>query len=207
MATGGFMVSNTSTSFLFSNYSRKVLALLLLHPEMRCHVREIARLTNITAGSLHRELSKLANAKVLTREVSGNQVYYQANAAFPIFEELASILRKTSGLVDILSEALIPLTNKIKAAFVFGSVGRGTENPGSDIDVLIVGDIGYVDAVKAFYATQEILKREINPKVYTQSEWKKLIKSDNSFVKKILQEQKLFIKGQEDDIHYQKRLE
>ena len=46
------------TSILFSEYRRRVLGLLLLHPEERYHVREIARLTNTTAGTLHRELSK-----------------------------------------------------------------------------------------------------------------------------------------------------
>ncbi|HEX4044149.1 MAG TPA: hypothetical protein VHZ76_00605 [Gammaproteobacteria bacterium] len=85
------------TSFLFSEYRQQVLGLLLLHPETRYHVREIARLTHTAAGSLHRELSKLAKAQVLIREVSGHQVYYQANTAFPIFAELASILRKTAG--------------------------------------------------------------------------------------------------------------
>ncbi len=94
------------TSFLFPEYRRRVLGLLLLHPDTHYHVRELARLTNTAAGSLHRELSKLAKAQVLIREVSGNQVYYQANSTFPIFEELASILRKTSGLADILASNL-----------------------------------------------------------------------------------------------------
>src|SRR5476649_2556614 len=106
------------TSFLFPEYRQRVLGLLLLHPEMRYHVREIARLTNTAAGSLHRELTKLAKAHVLIREVSGNQVYYQANTAFSIFEELASILRKTSGLADVLAEALKPVAKKIEAAFI-----------------------------------------------------------------------------------------
>ncbi len=107
------------TSFLFPEYRRGVLCLLLLHPEMRYHVREIARLTNTTAGSLHRELSKLAKVQVLIREESGNQVYYRANTAFPIFDELASILRKTSGIADLLAEALKPIAKKIEAAFIF----------------------------------------------------------------------------------------
>lgn len=194
------MAMPLTVSFLLPEYRKKVLGLLLLHPEAQYHVREIARLTNTTAGSLHRELSKLAEAQVLIREVSGNQVYYQANTAFPIFDELASILRKTSGLVDILAAALTPLANKIKAAFIFGSVARGTENIGSDIDILIVGDISFADAVKAFYPVQNIVKREINPKVYTKLEWKTLIKDHNGFVNEILQEPKLFIIGKMNDI-------
>jgi predicted nucleotidyltransferase len=188
------------TSFLFAEYRRQVLGLLLLHPDMRYHVREIARLTNTTAGTLHRELSKLAKAHVLIREESGNQVYYQANTTFALFEELASILRKTSGLSDVLAEALKPLAKKITAAFIFGSVGRGTETPGSDIDILIIGKISFTDAVKALYSAQTIVKREINPKVYTKLEWKKLLKEDNSFVKEILHAPKLFIIGTINDI-------
>lgn len=189
-----------TTSFLFPEYRRRVLGLLLLHPETRYHVREIARLTETTAGSLHRELSKLAKAQVLIREVSGNQVYYHANTAFILFEDLASILRKTSGVVDVLAKALVPLTKKIIAACIFGSVGRGSENADSDIDVLIIGDISFQDAVKALYSSQDIVKREINPKVYTKLEWKKMLKNKNAFVKEILQNPKLFIIGNIYDI-------
>lgn len=188
------------TSFLFPEYRQKVLGLLLLHPETRYHVREIARLTNTAAGSLHRELSKLAKAQVLIREVSGNQVYYQANSTFPIFEELASILRKTSGLVDVLANALIPLAEKIAVAFVFGSVGSGAENKGSDVDVLIIGELSFSDAVTALYSAQAIVDREINPKVYQRAEWKKLVNNKDAFVQEILNKPKLFIIGTVNDL-------
>ncbi|MES2219248.1 MAG: nucleotidyltransferase domain-containing protein [Pseudomonadota bacterium] len=187
-------------TFLFPEYRRRVLVLLLLHPESQYHVREIARITNTAAGSLHRELSKLAEAQVLIREKSGNQVYYQANPTFPIFEELASILRKTSGLVDVLANALAPLAEKIEVAFVFGSAGSGKENLGSDIDVLIIGEISYTDAVSALYPAQTTVRREINPKVYSKAEWQKLVRNKNAFIKDILKKPKLFIIGTASDI-------
>ena len=84
--------------------------------------------------------------------------------------------------------------------FISGSVGRGTETPGSDIDVLIIGSISFTDAVKALYSAQAIVKREINPKVYTKSEWKKLMKERSSFAKEILHAPKLFIIGTINDI-------
>lgn len=188
------------TSFLFPEYRQRVLGLLLLHPKTRYHVREIARLTNTAAGSLHRELSKLAKAHVLIREISSHQVYYQANRAFPIFKELASILRKTSGLVDVLAKALEPLAEKIEVAFVFGSVGRGTENSGSDVDVLLIGKLKFADAVRALYPAQAIVGREINPKVYQKAEWKKLRINKNAFAQEILDKPKLFIIGTVNDI-------
>lgn len=188
------------STLLFPEYRQRVLSLMLLHPEARYHVREIARLTSTSAGTLNRELTKLANEKVLIREASGNQVYYQANRALPIFEELASILRKTSGVVEVLANALTPLANKIEAAFVFGSVGRGSESLGSDVDVLIIGKIGFSEAVQALYAAQDIVKREINPKVYELEEWKILVAKKDSFVVEILNNPRLNIIGNVNDI-------
>lgn len=187
------------TSILFSEYRRRVLGLLLLHPDERYHVREIARLTNTTAGTLHRELSKLAKANVLLRELSGNQVYYQANRNFPIYTELASILKKTSGLVDVLFDSLAPLAEKIEVAFVFGSVAKGTENLGSDIDVLIIGDIDFTEIVTVLYSAQSSLGREINPKVYSREQWKTSLQKQDLFTQEILNNPKLFIMGTECD--------
>lgn len=186
--------------FLFSEYRARILCLLLLHPETRYHVREIARLTNTTAGSLHRELSKLAKANVLIRETSGNQVYYQANTAYQIFDELVSILKKTSGLVDILANALTPFSKKIEVAFIFGSLAQGTENANSDIDILVIGEVRFSDAIKALYPAQTFLKREINPKIYQRSEWQKLIKNKDAFFQEILKKQKIFIIGTDHDL-------
>lgn len=188
------------TSILFSEYRRRVLALLLLHPDERYHVREIARLTNTTAGTLHRELSKLAKSKVLLREQSGNQVYYQANRNFPIYTELASILKKTSGLVDVLFDFLTPLAEKIEVAFVFGSVAKGTENLGSDIDVLIIGEVDFTEAVEALYAAQASLGREINPKIYSREQWKASLQKQDLFIQEVLNNPKLFIMGAEHDL-------
>lgn len=74
---------------LFSGYQRRVLGLLLLHPDPSYHVREIARLTDTAPGTLHKELSRLASAGVLERERRGNQLAYRANRSCPIFQELA----------------------------------------------------------------------------------------------------------------------
>lgn len=57
---------------LFTGYRRQVLGLLLLKPDQAWHVREIARLTNTQPGTLHKELTKLAQAGILTRAEQGN---------------------------------------------------------------------------------------------------------------------------------------
>lgn len=185
---------------LFGDYRRRVLGLLLLHADRKYHVREIARLTGTVAGTLHKELSRLADAGVLQKETSGNQMLYSANRECPIFEELASILRKTSGVADVLADALAPLTKKILVAFVFGSIASGKETAGSDVDLMVIGKTEFSEVVEAVHGAQEILGREINPRVYSKKEWDQLRKTNDAFIGEILNKPKLFILGPANEL-------
>ena len=185
---------------LFKDYRRRALGLLLLRTDKRYHVREIARLTGTVAGTLHKELARLADAGLLLKETVGNQVLYGANRDCPIFEELASILRKTSGLTDVLAGTLASFSDRIAAAFVYGSMASGKEAAGSDVDLLIIGDVGFSEIAKAVYSAQEVLGREINPKVYSKDEWKQMLKDKDGFITEVLKKPKLFIAGSEHEL-------
>ena len=185
---------------LFKDYRRRVLGLLLLHPESAYHVREIARLTGTVAGTLHKELSKLAEVGLLQKLMQGNQVLYQANRQSLIFEELASILRKTSGIAEVLAGALKPHLQQIECALVFGSIASGKATAASDIDVLIVGNLSFGDAVKALYPVQDVLAREINPKLYTLNEWRQAQQENTVFVQELLTKPHIKIIGDMDDL-------
>ena len=184
-------------SVLFKNYRRRVLGLLLLHPDETYHVREIARLTGTVAGTLHKELATLARAGILVVQTRGNQKLYSANCDCPIFEELASILRKTSGMVDVLTTAVEPLAEQIDSAFIFGSVAQGQETTYSDVDVLLIGTTGFAAVAKALYPYHKVLGREINPKVYSKAEWAELVHNEDGFAREVMAKPKLFIIGGE----------
>ncbi|MEO6696634.1 MAG: nucleotidyltransferase domain-containing protein [Gammaproteobacteria bacterium] len=187
-------------TLFFGAYRRQVLGLLLLHPGESFHLREIARVTNTQPGTLRRELTQLAEAGVLLRERVGNQVHYKGNPACPIYDELRGILKKTAGVADVLREALAVLGDKISVAFVYGSVASGGERISSDIDVLIVGSASFEEVVRALHSSQEQLRREINPNVYGPNEFKKKVKEKDSFLSRVLEDKKLFILGNEDDL-------
>jgi predicted nucleotidyltransferase/DNA-binding transcriptional ArsR family regulator len=145
-------------NLLFGAYRHRVLSLLYLRPGDRFHVRMIARLTGVPAGSLHRELRQLAEAGLLVSERSGNQVLYSANEDSPVFHELTSMLDKTAGtpptlhehaaeytvepsgrLPDIDAAALAAICRKygVKKMSLFGSAARNELRPESDIDLLV----------------------------------------------------------------------
>lgn len=180
---------------LFGAYRRQILALLLLRPDETFYVREIARVTGVPAGSLHRELKALSEAGLLTRTASGNQVRYQANRECPIYEELAGIFRKTAGLADVLRELLRPLARKIDLAFVFGSVAQGKARPGSDIDLLVVGSASFAAVVEASHAGAQRLGREVNPVVMTKAAFQEKLRQGDRFVSRVAKEPKIFLIG------------
>lgn len=193
------------TSLLFKEYRRQVLGLLLLHPDKAYHMREIARLTDTQPGTLHKELAKLAEAGILKKTLQGNQTCYQADTSCIVFEELSSIMRKTSGLTDVLLSALQPLADKLQIAAVYGSVASGNATSGSDIDVLLVGNAGYAEVVTALYPAQQQLGREINPKLYSADEWQQALAAQFGFIKQILASPMLPILGDTDDLRQSDR--
>jgi predicted nucleotidyltransferase len=184
---------------MFGAYRRQLLAHLLLRPDERFHVRELARMTSIPAGSIHRELKAMAEAGLLLREQSGNQVYYRANPRCPIFDELAAIFRKTVGLAGLLRNALASLADKIEFAFVFGSMARGQQTVFSDIDVIILGKLSLAQAVNALSPVAETLGRDINPVVMTPDRFADLLDKQDRFAVRLVNEPRLLIVGDEDE--------
>lgn len=185
---------------LFGTYRQRALTQLLLHPDSSYHVRELARLTGTTPGTLHKELARLAASGLLLREQQGNQVRYRANRECPVFPELAGLFRKTSGTVSVLADALHTLAPEPQLALIFGSLARGEENARSDVDLLLIGDNAFGDTIKALYPAQEQLQREINPVIYTAAEFTRRLNAQEPFIGNLLANPKLFVIGTEHDL-------
>lgn len=184
---------------LFGAYRRQILGLLLLRPDETFYVREIARLTGVSAGSLHRELKLLTDAGLLLRTTVGNQVRYQVDRVCPIYDELAGIFRKTAGLADVLRELLAPLRGKITLALIFGSVAQGKARAISDVDLLVVGSVPFAAVVEACHAGTARLSREVNPVVMTKAAFQAKHRLGDRFVSRIAKEEKIFLVGDADE--------
>ncbi len=189
------------SDLLFPNqYRRKVLALLLMRPHKWVHLRELARLTGASPGTLKKELDALLAAGLLSSQKVGNQTQFSANEAHPVYPELSGLIRKTTGLHDLLANALQPLAELVEVAFVFGSMARATETSHSDVDVMVIGNATFGQVVNALYDVQNTLAREINPKVMTRSEWQSKRAEANTFVQELLDQPKIFLMGAANDL-------
>jgi predicted nucleotidyltransferase len=151
-------------------------------------------------GSLQRELKQLSEAGIIIRNEIGRQAFFKANPDCPVYQELKDITTKTFGVVDILREALSSLTDKIQAAFIFGSIVSGEFNQSSDVDVMLIGDISFADVVSTLSPVQETLSREINPSVYPLGEFKAKLSEEQHFIKSVLNSPKIFIIGEKNEL-------
>ena len=191
----------TTTDALFTKTQQRVLSLLFTHPSRSFYATELIGLAGSGSGAVQRELARLEAAGLLTTHRVGNQKHYQANAESPIFSELRSIVVKTFGIADVLLKSLDELSENIELAFVYGSVAKGTEQAGSDIDLMVIGDIASNAALLDTLAPASIeLGRPINPTLYTRKEFVQRVSDGKSFIERVLAQPKLFLVGSDDII-------
>ena len=191
---------NNPIDWLFPEVRRKVLALILTSPHERWYLRDIERRTDLAVGTVRRELTGLTKAEIITRTKDGNRTYYQANTNCPFFRELSGLLRKTAGMVEVLREALTPLSNKVKIAFVYGSFAKGSAKAASDVDLMIIGPCRFSEAVDVLNKAQAKLNRQINPTVSPVNEWREKIKNKHHFMTSVYKSEKIFLIGNADDL-------
>ena len=185
---------------LFTPVQQRVLGLLFGQPERRYQSAELIRMVSSGTGSVHRLLTRLAQVGLVTVESVGNQKFYQANPRAPVFEELTGLLRKTSGLVVPIRNALAPFASEITAAFVYGSVAKGNDHAGSDIDLLVLADgLDYSRLVGALHPVETALARELSPNLMTPDEWRRK-RMEGGFAARVAAQPKLFVFGSDDDI-------
>lgn len=186
---------------LFTTTQQRVLACLFGGSGRSYAVNELIQATGAGSGAVQRELARLAGSGLLTVEHVGNQKRYRADPAAPIHDELVSIVRKTFGLAEPLREALAPLADRIHAAFLYGSIAKGSDNSRSDIDLMLVADdLDYAEVMLALHPVAERLGRQVNPTVYTRDELERRRQAGNSFVTRVLQQPRQWLIGGEDDL-------
>ncbi len=195
------MESVSISSALFSKVQQRVLALIFGHPERSFYTSEIVRHVHSGTGAVERELSRLQRSGLVCVERIGNQKHFRANPESPVFGELQSIVLKTVGLTEPLRKALEPYSNKIKAAFVYGSVAKGSDTAQSDIDVMVIGDeLSYSDLYSALQDAEDLLQRKVSPLFLSVKDWKRKASQNDSFANKVKTQPKLFIFGSQKEI-------
>jgi predicted nucleotidyltransferase len=185
---------------LFSSRARvEILKLFLFNPEDSFYQRQISTLTHQPIRGVQREVEKLQGLGLIEKSVQGNRVYYKTNRNCPIFEELKRILFKCTGIASALKDNLIK-SDRIKFAFIYGSTAENMERLGSDIDLMIIGDVGVEELHSGIRKAEHSLGREINYSIFTEKDIVKRRKNKDDFITVVLKEKKIMLIGEENEL-------
>jgi len=183
----------------FTPVQQRVLGLVFGQPERRFQSSELIRLAASGTGAVHRLLTRLEGAGLVAVERQGNQKYYRANPASPVFGELHGLAVKTAGLLEPLASALAPLAGRIRAAFVYGSVAKGADRAASDVDLMVISDdLDYGEVFAALQPAEARIGRTVNPNVMTPAEWRRK-QGQGGFAARVASQPRLFVIGTEDE--------
>ena len=186
---------------LFSKVQQRVLGLIFGQPERSFYMSEIIRNVQSGTGAVERELSRLQRSGLVSVERIGNQKHYRANHQSPIFAELRSLVTKTVALTEPLRKSLAPHSDGIKAAFVYGSVAKGTDTARSDIDLMVIGEeLNYSELYAALQNAEDALHRTVSPTFLSFEDWRRKASGKRSFISKVNALPKIFVFGSEQDL-------
>ncbi|MCK4420388.1 nucleotidyltransferase domain-containing protein [candidate division WOR-3 bacterium] len=181
-----------------SKVRRDILTLFFGNPSKKYYVRQIERLLRYSVGSIARELKKFREDDLLLTEKAGNLVYYKLNQGHPLYEELRSIIMKSSGIVQRLKDALSSVAN-IDVAFIYGSYASGEAKASSDIDIMIIGDVESSEVVSSLTELEIKFDRELNFTLYTKEEFLEK-RAGIEFLKEVMKGGKIPLIGNIDEI-------
>jgi len=186
------------SEILSSRIRASILRLLFGFDAKELYMRDLERRSGFSIGAIQTELKKLLRLELLKKRKDGNRTYFQANKEHPLYSDLRNLVLKTNGLIDIIKDALIH-SDAIRYAFIFGSFARKEETSLSDIDLMVVGNLGLRHLTKMLSGLSDRLHREINPHCLSEQDFIKRKNDGEPFINRICEESRLFIIGDEND--------
>ena len=194
------MRKSSPINALFPKTRQAVLATVYMNPAREWYLSDLARHLKVQPSSLQRELANLVGGGILRKRVDGNRAYYSAETMGPIFDDLYGLILRTAGLRDVLVESLRPFRKRIVVAFVYGSLARQEERATSDIDLMVIGDVGLAGLAATIKHAEATLLRPVNPSIYKPREIAEKLALGHHFLQTVMSQDKIFVVGGEDDL-------
>ncbi len=158
--------------------SRTRIRLLLkffLNPKTRGYLRQLSNEFGESTNSIRVELNKLTEAQILTSKSEGRNKIYNANISHPLFEEIRSIVLKSTGIDKVINNIINKLGD-VELAFIRGDYAIGKDS--GLIDLVLVGDsINLSELERIKNKTEILIDRKISLLVLNENEYSKLEKT------------------------------
>lgn len=182
---------------LFGGETRlRALAALFQAPERSFGLRELAVLSDVDSGNLSRWLKRWSEVGLVSRTL-GPVPRFQASAD-PALRPLAKLFSQSGELVRDLQAAIDKLEG-VTAAAIFGSFARGEETAGSDIDVLLIGELSELMANARLRPLARQYDRPFNASVFSTAAFQRLLDERDGFALELVSKPHIQLKGSLDE--------
>ncbi len=153
----------------------EVLAQIYLRPwEAAVSISDLARELNAPVATVHREVSRLVEAGLLTETKVGRARTLARPDNELVTRPLTELLAVTFGPLPVLTE-LLGEVEGIEEAYIYGSwAARYAGEPGPtpvDVDVLVVGDVDADELDEIAEEAGRQLRREVNVRRVRPDRW------------------------------------
>jgi hypothetical protein len=163
---------------------------MLAHPARSFSYTELKASTRATEKMLMSTLRELARMGFLKMHYKDRNTYYQTDKRFPLYPELASLLKKIKKLpADLLSREAV----KVGECKLIVLTGVFAGKPRLETDALFVGKISPAKLAKFIRLAEKFAEREINYTIFTLSEFEYRKIMNDRFVKNIMENDPLVL--------------
>ncbi|MCZ7371940.1 MAG: nucleotidyltransferase domain-containing protein [Candidatus Methanoperedens sp.] len=172
---------------LFRKYVQwKILAHFLANPNTSFHIKQLARVLDVSPASVSNAVKSFEEDGMLSKEEKGLAHIYRLDSD----NSVVAPLKKAYGITLVLSskpkETFLEIDQNIISLALFGSYADGSYDEKSDMDFLIVTPTRKEILIKAAKRLEEELQREVSISVFKLSEWRAMAKKGDAFYKRIV---------------------
>ncbi len=133
-------MSDLLSNLIQSKVKRKLLRLFLFNKNKKYHTRELSRLIEEPISAVQREVKKLVMLQLIIKYPEGNFINYFGNTQNPFYEEMKSLVLKTSTEPKDFFKMLIN-TKSLLLIALYGECVRNPMKFSEPVKLFVVGSM------------------------------------------------------------------
>lgn len=189
----------TLKDFMMSRVRVRLIELFYSQPQEMFYVRQITREVDEEINAVRRELDRMSKNGIIRGEQRGNRLYYSLNPNYYYYQELLSLVSKSTGLGRKITKVRSKL-GKIKFVMFTGKFAKHLARAHDDVDLLIVGEVVLPEITVLIQAEEKLRGREINYTVLTAEEFEFRKQRRDPFIVDLLSGSRIMIVGDEEEL-------
>ena len=176
-----------------------VLTYFVLHSAENLYISSLVEGTGAALMQVQRAIKRLEAAGLIIKEKCGKKTYYHTNRNHPALENIKHALVKTVVFDKVLQNVIKPIKKKLLYGFIYGSFANGKEQPTSDIDIFLIGNLTMQEVARILGPITRKFERECNVALYSIKEIREKLKEENPFIIHVLKNPKIWFLGDENE--------